>query len=146
LVSAISLLALVGCGYKDGELISSLWSAMGADQQDVHYYDVCSYAYTKRMIFEVKLNGVEVGAGGGGLVTSVAVPSGHQVVTWRDAGTGETFRAKNKLFLERPAEGMKSLGVHIYADGTVELKPEMYWPDMTDRGVRELEANEVDGD
>ena len=103
-------------------------------KNDVVYFDVSAISYIERPIFEVKLNGIEVGAGGGSLMTGVAVPLGPQVITWRDAGTGETTKAINQPVLSRPDSKMHYLGVHIYPDNTVEVIPERFWPEKTEKG------------
>lgn len=67
-------------------------------------------------------------------MTGVEVPLGPQVVTWRDAGTGERFAASNRPVLARPDPKMRYLGVHIYPDNSVDIVPEMFWPERTERG------------
>jgi len=113
-------------------------------KNDVVYFDVSAISYIERPIFEVKLNGIEVGAGGGSLMTGVAVPLGPQVITWRldgvdDSGkpykdNGATVKAINQPVLSRPDSKTHYLGVHIYPDNTVELIPERFWPEKTEKG------------
>ena len=98
------------------------------------YFSVSANSYIDRPIFAIKLNGIEVGAGGGSVITGVAVPIGPQALTWRDAGTGEKFTAVNQPTLARATPEMRYLGVHIYPDNTVELVPAPYWPERTERG------------
>lgn len=114
---------------------------MTPDKKEVVYFDVNLKSYLDRPIFDVYLNGVDIGVAGGpphggngGLMTGVAVPLGPQVVTWRDAGTGEAFKATNQPVLTRPDPKLSYLGVHIYPDNTVELIPESYWPEASARG------------
>jgi hypothetical protein len=106
--------------------------------KDVVYLDVSLFSYLSRPIFDVLVNGIDIGVagpfGGGALMTGVAVPLGPQVVTWRDAGTGEQFKAGNQPILTRPDRKLTYLGVHIYPDSTVEFVPGEFWPERTERG------------
>jgi hypothetical protein len=114
---------------------------MASDKKDVVHFDVNLKSYLDRPIFDVHLNGVDIGvasgpphAGNGAVMTGVAVPLGPQVLTWRDAGTGESLKAANQPVLTRPPSEKRYLGVHIYPDNTFELVPESYWPERTERG------------
>lgn len=117
--------------------------AMNRDKKDVVYFDVSLFSYLDRPIFDVYLNRVDIGVAGpfsggigaaGGLMTGVAVPIGAQVVTWRDAGSGEKFMATNLMVLNRPDPKLTYLGVHIYPDNTVELIPDTAWPETSEKG------------
>lgn len=116
---------------------------------DAVYFDVNLYSYLDRPIFDVHLNGKDIGVafgqphrGQGGLMTGVAVPMGKQVVTWRlggpkgTPGNGDKVAAINQPTLARPKANMTYLGVHIYPDNTVEVIPETHWPEKTARGER----------
>lgn len=127
-------------------------TTMNHEGKEVAYLNVSAISYIDRPIFAVKLNGVEVGAGGGSVVTGVAVPLGPQVVTWRldgpkgMSGNGDTVSAANQPILTFPAPEMRYLGVHIYPDDTVEVVLEEFWPERTDRGealLREQEKKRV---
>lgn len=120
---------------------------MSSDKKDVVYFDVNLKSYLDRPVFDVYLNGVDIGVAGGpphggngGLMTGVAVPLGPQVVTWRldgpegMKGNGDTVKAANQPVLTRPDPNLTYLGVHIYPDNTVELIPEPYWPEASARG------------
>ena len=113
---------------------------MQTENKDVVYFDVSANSYYGRPIFDIMLNGVEVGVGGGGLMTGVAVPLGPQVITWRldgpegMPGNGDTVKAVNQPVLVRPDNKLAYLGVHIYPDNTVELVSSEFWPERTDRG------------
>jgi hypothetical protein len=113
---------------------------MDKDKKEVVHFDVSTFDYLSRRIFEIKLNGVEVGSGGGALMTGVAVPLGPQIVTWRlsgpegMAGNGDTVKAANQPVLLRPDAKLRYLGVHVYPDNTVELIPQEFWPEKTARG------------
>lgn len=132
LLACLSAFALAACSQQIDSK-SNQGKKMTA-KNDVVYFDVSAISYIERPIFEVKLNGIEIGAGGGGLMTGVAVPLGPQVITWRDAGTGETTKAINQPVLSRPDSKTHYLGVHIYPDNTVEVIPEHYWPEKTEKG------------
>ena len=77
-------------------------------------------------------------------MTGVAVPLGPQVITWRldgvdDSGkpykdNGATVKAINQPVLSRPDSKTQYLGVHIYPDNTVEVIPERFWPEKTEKG------------
>ena len=125
-------------------------STMNADKKEVVHFDVMLVSYLERPIFDVYLNGQDIGVfgvlgdgpyhGGGALMTGVAVPLGPQVVTWRLGGpegmpgNGDTVKSANQPVLQRPDPKLTYLGVHIYPDNTVELVPEPYWPEKTARG------------
>jgi hypothetical protein len=105
------------------------------------YFDVDLKSYLDYPIFDVYLNGKDIGVDGGpphggtsGLMTGVPVRPGPQVITWRSAGTGETTKATNQPTLTRADAKHRYLGVHIYPDNTVELIPEDHWPEQTARG------------
>jgi hypothetical protein len=122
-------------------------STMATDKKEIVYFDVNLKSYLDRPIFDVHLNGVDIGvasgpphAGNGAVMTGVAVPISPQVLTWRLGGpegmegNGDTVQAANQPTLIRPDPKMRYLGVHIYPDNTVELVPEPYWPEPTERG------------
>ena len=132
LLACLSAFALAACSQQIDSK-SNQGKKMTA-KNDVVYFDVSAISYIERPIFEVKLNGIEIGAGGGGLMTGVAVPLGPQIITWRDAGTGEKFKATNTPVLKSINSEMRYLGVHIYPDNTVEVIPERFWPEKTEKG------------
>jgi hypothetical protein len=122
-------------------------NAVSAAKQDVAYFDVDLKSYLERPIFDVYLNGKDIGVDGGpphggtsGLMTGVAVRLGPQVITWRlDGpeglpGNGDTVHAVNQPVLTAADAKHRYLGVHIYPDNTVELIPEDHWPEQTARG------------
>lgn len=120
--------------------------------QDIVYFSVNLYSYLERPIFDVRLNGHDIGLAGGqphrgrgGVIAGVPVRLGSQVVTWRLDGVdsngkpfennGTTVQSTNTPTLERPDPRLTYLGVHIYPDKTVELLPEQFWPEPTERGL-----------
>jgi len=121
---------------------------MKSEKQQVVYFDVSAMSYYERPIFEIRLNGKEVGAGGGSLMAGVAVPLGPQKLTWRLGGpegmpgNGDIVTATNHVVLERPDAKLTYLGVHIYPDKTVELVPSPFWPERTEKGEAMLQKQE----
>jgi hypothetical protein len=120
---------------------------MDTDKKEVVYFDVNLKSYLDRPIFDVYLNGRDIGVAGGhphggpgGLMTGVPVPLGLQIVTWRLGGpegmlgNGDTVKASNQPVLLRPDVKLGYLGVHIYPDNTVELIPDSFWPEASKRG------------
>lgn len=115
-------------------------STMDSNGREIVHLSISAYNYLARPLVEIRLNGKDVGGGGGSVITGVAVPLGLQVVTWRldgpegMAGNGDTVQAVNQPVLVRPDPKIRYLGVHIYPDNTVEVIPEEFWPEMTERG------------
>lgn len=114
-------------------------------KNNVAYFGVLLFSYLDRPIFDVYLNGKDIGVAGpfggeGGLMTGVAVPLGPQVISLRLGGpegmprNGDTVKAKNQPMLALPDPKMKYLGVYIYPDNTAEIQPSQYWPETTGRG------------
>jgi len=114
--------------------------------------DVVVFNYTHIPIFEVLLNDRVDGAappfgGGNAIVVGVIIPLGDQSLTWRDAGSGKTFFAKNKLSInpgEMPKEN-NYIGIHIYSDETAELTFSSRLPEPTLRGRKILDEAEKNG-
>ena len=100
-------------------------------------------SYLDGVIFDVYLNGVDIGvangqphrSGASGVMSGVKVSLGPQVVTWRDGETGKTTKASNQPVFTDPGRDYSYLGVHIYPDNTVELVPAKFWPDSTEKGL-----------
>lgn len=139
--SLLALALLTSC-VQQADSLPAQGKTMNDAKKNVAYFDVALHSYLDRPIFDVYLNGVDIGVaagqphrGAGGLMTGVAVQLGPQVISWRDAGTGNTFKAKNQPILSRPDHKMSYLGVHIYPDNTVEVIPEPFWPEKTPCGL-----------
>jgi len=125
-----------GNNLKDGK-------KMNTQQGQVVYLDVAGHDYLERPIFDIRLNGIEIGSGGA-LMTGVPIKLGPQVITWRLDGAdskgvpfkdnGNTVKAANAPDLKLIDPQFRYLGVHIYPDNTVEVIPERFWPEKTERG------------
>lgn len=117
--------------------------------------DVSMFSYIERPIFEVLLNGKDIGAtlgygfyGANSVIVDMAIPLGPQVVTWRlggpldDPRSGQIVRAKNTPLLTDVPKGTKWLAVHVYDDNTVELALSKGSPDelSTQRGMKIIET------
>lgn len=144
--------ALAACSQQHDE-VAQTGKNMADSKQDVVYLNVSMLSYYERPIFDVKLNGIDIGAAGApphgdhaGVMAGVAVPLGPQVITWRLggpeglAGNGDTIRAVNIPILARPESKQSYLGVHIYPDNTVDVIPVQYWPTNTDKGDAFIKA------
>jgi hypothetical protein len=144
--TALLLAGISACRARDNTP-SSQGQRMDKDKKEVVYLDVNLKSYLDRPIFDVYLNGLDIGVAGGhphggpgGLITGIPVPIGPQVVTWRLGGpegmigNGDTVTAVNRPVLLRPDPKLGYLGVHIYPDNTVELIPEPFWPEASKRG------------
>lgn len=121
---------------------------MADQKKQIAYFDVALFSYLERHIFDVFLNGKDIGLAAGqphrgeanGLMTGVKVAVGEQTVTWRLGGpkgmpgNGDTVKAVNLPELKSVDPQFRYLGVHIYPDNTVEIIPERYWPEKTAKG------------
>ncbi len=148
LIVALSMLMVSVSACRPSPKNSQNKSIQSTDSKSsLVYFDVSIYNYLDRTIFDVYLNKKDIGVasafGGGALMTGVKVPLGPQTVSWRldgpegMEGNGDRVHAANTLVLEAPPATHRYLGVHIYPDYTVELLPEEFWPEATERG-REL--------
>lgn len=109
------------------------------------------FSYLDRPIFDVHLNRTDIGVAGPwpysgrGTMTGVRVPLGLQRISWRLDGpkgtprNGEAVVARNLISLWDVPRKSVFLGVHIYADDTVELMPSEHFPEISARGL-ELDA------
>lgn len=112
---------------------------------------VVLYSYLNRPIFDVLLNGSDIGLanayGGGGIMTGETISFGPQTLTWRLGGprgmphNGDTVTVKNSLILTMDQVPPKAayLGVHIYPDDTAELTISQYIPEISSRGQKILD-------
>lgn len=112
-------------------------------------FEVVIFSYLNRPIFDVLLDGFDVGVAGawegnftgGGSMFGVTVKYGPHKVSWRLGGpegmprNGETVYARNVPVLERPPREHRFLCLHIYPDDSVELLTSQSFPDKTARGI-----------
>ncbi len=139
---------LAACMVNNGESDIQDIAKSQSENKNIVYFSINLYSYLERPIFDVTLNGRHIGVAGGqphrgrgGIITGVPVPLGEQKITWRldgpkgMPGNGETVHAINTPFLELPDSKLTYLGVHIYPDNSVELVPEEFWPEKTERGM-----------
>ena len=113
---------------------------------------VVLFNYHNRTIFDVLLNGGDIGlagpwGGGGGVMTGVTVPLGKQTLSWRWADTGDTVTVANVLTLtaDQVSSDDRYLGVHIYFDNTAELTLSQYLPEITPKGERMYKERQLHG-
>ena len=96
--------------------------------------DVSLFSYLDRPIFDVLLNGKDIGGtlargfnGANSSMIGERITLGPQVISWRLSGpggmprNGETVRAKNTPTLSEIPKGVTWIAVHVYADDTVEI-------------------------
>lgn len=120
--------------------------------------DVVLFNYRNRTIFDVLLNGGDIGVagpwgGGGGIMTGVRVQLGKQTLSWRldgprgMPGNGDTVVATNALTLtaDQVSDDDRYLGVHIYSDNTAEFTVSRHLPEMTPKGEQLYREGHVHG-
>ena len=140
-IAAMAMLSpLLGC------------AAGGAKEKKMVELSYVKYNYTDRVIFDIFLNGHGGGvapAYGGGNSVSLFTTfelGGPQTLTWRDAGTGDTFTAKNPLFIReedipKSEKHASQIAIHIYPDQTAELTFAIGTPPPTPRGAAILKEH-----
>ena len=118
-------------------LVVSAAGCAGIGQNATYYMGTTSFNYdTSYSPYMVKLNGMEIGGGGGGMNTS-AVKLGPQLITWGESNSKKMHQAKNQVTLTKEdLQGMKYLAVHLYPDDTVEITTSNAWPDTTEKGLK----------
>ena len=118
-------------------LIFSAAGCVGIGPNATYYMGTTSFHYDPSYSpYMVKLNGSEIGGGGGGMNTS-PVKIGLQEITWKDSKTGEIHSAKNQVIITKEQlKGMKYLAAHIYPDDTVEITTSNNWPTATEKGLK----------
>jgi hypothetical protein len=107
---------------------------------------VVLYSFLDRPIFDIHLNGSDIGVSGPygttSMVTGVEVPMGEQKLTWRLGGpkgrprNGETVALKNKVVIS-PSDipsGAHYMGVCLYPDDTAEFSFSEFMPEYSVRG------------
>lgn len=96
--------------------------------------DISLFSYLDRPIFDVLLNGKDIGGalarrfnGANGSMIGERITLGPQVITWRLDGpegmprNGETVRAKNTPVISELPKGVTWIAVHVYDDDTVDI-------------------------
>ena len=87
--------------------------------------------------YMVKMNGSVIGGGFGNATLTSSIKVGEQVITWKDANTGEKHAAKNQVIITKEQlKGKKYLAAHLYPDDTVEITTSNNWPDPTEKGMK----------
>lgn len=138
-LSVLTVIApMIGCNAQDHSKRSSVKHVV---------LNVVLFNYLDRPIFDVDLNGTDIGVagkfgGGRGVMTGVTIPMGTQTLSWRLDGpegtprNGETINVKNSILLttEKIPSGTCYLGVHIYPDETAEFTFSQYLPKPSERG------------
>jgi hypothetical protein len=111
------------------------------------FLNISLFSYLDRPIFDVIMNGTDFGGalehsfyGSNAVMIDQPIALGKQMVTWRldgpegAPGNGDTVIAKNVPLLQEIPKEIKSLGLHIYADNTVEI--------ILSRGLRAEQQSE----
>lgn len=133
---SLPLIGLQGCDAPDNRSSTDV-QHLKSEKSEIAYFDVNLKSYLERPVFDVFLNGRDIGVADGpphggkrGLITGVPVPLGPQLSSWRlhgpegMPGNGGAVKAVNQSVLIRPDPKLSYLGVDIYPDNTVELTPE----------------------
>lgn len=117
-------------------LVFSAAGCAGIGPNANYYMGTVSFNYNPAYAsYMVKLNGTEIGGGYGRSMNTSPVKVGTQIVTWRDAKTGQTHNAKNEVSLTKEdIKGMKYLAVHLYPDDSIEITTSNNWPNPTAKG------------
>ena len=120
-------------------LVFSVTGCAGIGPNATYYMGTTSFHYDPSYSpYMVKLNGSEIGGGGGGMNTS-PVKIGPQEITWEESNSYKLHQAKNQVTLaEEDLNEMKYLAVHLYPDDTVEITTSNNWPNPTEKGVKWL--------
>ncbi len=118
-------------------LVFSIAGCAGIGPNATYHIGTTSFHYDPSYnAYMVRLNGHEIGGGGGGMNTS-PVKIGPQTITWKDAKTGEIHSAKNQVIITKEQlKGKKYLAAHLYPDDTVEVTTSNNWPNPTEKGLK----------
>jgi hypothetical protein len=104
-------------------------------------FEVVLFSYLDRPIFDVRVNGFDIGGSseypitGGGSMVGVSFKLGPQKISWRYTDTGVTVIAKNSPVLDKGRPEDEYLAVHVLPDDTAELTLSPAYPDFLPRGV-----------
>ena len=118
-------------------LVFSAAGCAGIGPNASYYMGTTSFHYDPSYSpYMVKLNGSEIGGGGGGMNTS-PVKIGLQEIRWEESNSYKLHQAKNQVTLTKEdLNGMKYLAVHLYPDDTVEITTSNNWPNATEKGLK----------
>ena len=118
-------------------LVFSVTGCAGIGPNASYYMGTTSFHYDPSYSpYMVKLNGSEIGGGGGGMNTS-PVKIGLQEIRWEESNSYKLHQAKNQVTLTKEdLNGMKYLAVHLYPDDTVEITTSNNWPNATEKGLK----------
>lgn len=109
--------------------------------------EVVLFSYLDRPIFDVLVNGSDIGVSnaypttGGGSISGLSFKQGPLKVSWRLGGpegmprNGETVHAKNAPMLEKVEHKHHFMAVHILPDDTVEIALSEHYPSRSARGI-----------
>lgn len=108
--------------------------------------DVVLYSFIDRPIFDIYLNGTDIGVagpyGGTSIVTEVSIPYGKQSLSWRldgpkgMAGNGDAAALKNEVIIHpgQISHDTFYMGVYLYPDNTAEVTFSKHIPGNSKRG------------
>jgi hypothetical protein len=93
--------------------------------------------------YDVEANGVTIGGGYGGGIFTSPIKVGPQIITWKDAATGQRHKLTNEVMIHRDQlKGKNYIAFHLYPDDTVEVTTSNHWPRPTEKGEAWLEQLE----
>ena len=97
-----------------------------------------SFNYDPRYVSsDVEANGRMMGGGYGGGIYTNDIKVGPQIITWKDAATGQRHKSTNEVMIHRDQlKGKKYIAFHLYPDDTVEVTTSNDWPDPTEKGAQ----------
>ena len=91
----------------------------------------------------LRVNGVEIGGGFGGAISTGVIKVGPQVITWGESNSKKKHKATNEVIIHRDQlKGKNYIAFHLYPDDTVEVTTSNDWPEPTKKGLTWLERLE----
>lgn len=118
-------------------LMFSMAGCVGIGPNATYYMGTTSFHYDPSYnIYMLELNNNEIGTGG---MNTSPIKTGEQIVTWKNAKTGEKHTSRNQVTITKEQlKGKKYLAAHIYPDDTVEITISNNWPVPTEKGTKWL--------